>query len=453
MTLFTGTSTIKGTVNDGMDAAVALSIGRYLGLRHKAPVALASDTRPSARMIRSAVMAGLMSAGVDVYDLGTAPTPVLQYYVKTHPGIHGGVMVTASFEILELNGIKAISADGTDDIAFEDLTAESLEGIGNQCVPGNEVGERIDVEDRFSDYIRSIISAVDVEAIKAAHLKVCLDCVNGTAFLAAPLLLKELDVACTTVDAGTYGTGVSFFDDDTKERFGNITCDLGADLGVMIDMDADRCLFFTGDGSPVSPDKSFAVILKKVLSQRRGKVVMPVNLSSLIEDVIAEGGGLLKTCAVSERKVAKKVADQGAVIGGDSYGCLVFPEHQFCSDGLMMLAKMLECIATSGPLSRQTEDMPSYFIERVDVECPEDSKNELIQRFKESCGDVRLDTTDGVKMYTADGWVLVRPAEMRSMIRVYAQAMDPIVASQRASDVAKSIGSLIETAVADPTSE
>ena len=171
-----GTNGIRGVANEYLSCELALQVGKAIAtVLGPGPIAMAMDTRVSSPMVRSSVASGLMAMGVDVYDLGMVPTPALQYFVKCHDGVTGGVMITASHNPPEFNGIKCISSDGTEcsheeESAIEDAYEEELVGAA-----WDRVGSLTSVPGADEAYIDSGVSKVDVEAIRPADTTVVLD--------------------------------------------------------------------------------------------------------------------------------------------------------------------------------------------------------------------------------------------------------------------------------------
>ncbi|MDR0309882.1 MAG: phosphoglucosamine mutase, partial [Candidatus Methanoplasma sp.] len=200
-----GTNGIRGVINEGMTSDLALHVGKAIGTVMGGTVAIATDTRISADMIRTAVSAGIMSVGVDVLDLGVIPTPALQYYVKTHGNVKGGVMITASHNPPEFNGIKCISQDGTETSREEEEKIEEQYPKDIPCASWNMTGSMSRVSGVAEEYVDAIISMVDADSIRKAGLKVCLDCANGAAYETAPLLLRKLNVRAVTINCNPQG--------------------------------------------------------------------------------------------------------------------------------------------------------------------------------------------------------------------------------------------------------
>ena len=433
MTLF-GINGVRGTANRDLTPEVALQIGKVVGRTFGRRIAVATDARDSADMLRSAVSAGVMASGTDIVDLGILPTPVLQYYVKSHPDITGGIVITASHNPPEHNGFKFIKEDGVEVSREEEQSIESSCETDIPPAPWKEIGEVEAGTGAIVDHVKAVIAHVDAEAIRRANLTVCVDCANGSTCESTPMLLRLLNVRTFTINADPQSESPGRSSEPTEENLGPLmmlTKQVGADLGAAHDADGDRTIFVTEKGEYVMGDISLALIAKSVLSERKGKVITPVSSSSVVEDVVEENGGLLKYTAVGSHTVVRKMEENMAVFGGEENGGLVFPELQLCRDGMMALAKMLECIAKNGPLSQQINTLNRYHDIKISIPCPDDMKMKLLDHFVDGAGDRRVESVDGLKIYFDDGWVLLRPSTTEELFRLYSESRDESVARSR----------------------
>ena len=253
MTLIAGNNTVKGTVNEEMSVEFALKMGKTLGTFYGSPIAVAVDGRNSNMMMKSALMAGIMSVGCDVVDLGMVPTPLIQFYMVLHPEIKGGVTITASFSGLDINGFRVMKSTGIEDPIFEEHSVEEILNHNTQ-VPGLDVGEVYVVTDFTEKYVDYILSEVDEEIIRNAHLKVCVDCRNNVVANIVSNILMRLSIECITI-----GGDSSAVDEARMVKLGHVVKGQGMDLGVSLEMDADHCLFTTAEGTPVQGDTPGAV--------------------------------------------------------------------------------------------------------------------------------------------------------------------------------------------------
>lgn len=430
-----GTNGVRGIINDDMTSELGLRLGKAIGEFFGGSVAIASDTRVSGDMIKSAVSAGLMAAGCRVLDLGTIPTPAIQYFVKTHDHVSGGVMITASHNPPEFNGIKCIAADGTELHRSDEEQIERKYEEDVQCKPWSEVGTRDEVLGAADSYVDAIISRVESEKIRSANLVAVLDCANGASYYTAPLLLSKLNVRAITINANPQGEFPGHPSEPTEENLATlieITKHAKANIGIAHDGDADRTVFITDQGNFVSGDKSLALMAGMAVSKKGGgKVITPVSSSSMVEDVVIKAGGEVIYTAVGSPVVARKMIDTDAIFGGEENGGLIFPEQQYCRDGAMTAAKMLEYIAKNGSLQEGIDALPAYFTDKRKLECPADLREVLMEHLKGINASRRTDSTDGLKIIYPDGWALLRPSGTEQIFRIYSEAKDPETAEKR----------------------
>lgn len=442
-----GTNGVRGVANEGLSCELALQLGKSIGKVLGPTVALAYDTRVSSQMIRDAVRAGLASVGTDVRDLGMVPTPALQHYVKVRPELTGGVMITASHNPPEYNGIKCISADGTECSHEEERRIEDLYDTVIGCVPWDSIGKVREVEGAADEYVDSVASKVDASAIRGAGLTVCVDCANGASVHTTPALMSRLGVRAITLNGNPQGEFPGHPSEPTEENLAalkRMVVDTGADLGIAHDGDADRCVFVASDGRFVSGDLALALLARNEIGPLGGgRVMVTVATSKVVEDTVAACGGETVYTAVGSPIVAREMIASGGVFGGEENGGLIFADHQYCRDGAMGAAKMLECIARNGPLSSQVDSLPRYRTIKRAVACPEGLKDRVVEAVCANHSDGRIDRRDGLRIDYDDGWVLLRPSGTEPKFRVYSESMDDAVAQRRSDEFVGEVEDLV----------
>ncbi len=437
MTKMFGTNGVRGVVNQDMNSNLALQMGKAIGAVNPGPYAIATDTRYTCDMIRSAVSSGLMSVGCDVLLLGAMPTPALQYYVKT-PNVAGGVMITASHNPPEFNGIKVIASDGTEATTEQEASIEAKYDEIIPCVGWASVGTCTEVSGAADDYVDSIVSKLDVDLIREAELTVILDCTNGASFYTSPLLLRKLGVRAITINGNPQGEFPGHPSEPTEENLQDLMKMVRdtpeAVLGIAHDGDADRCVFVDGDGNYVPGDKTLAILGSSIVKQNgEGTVVTPVATSSVIDDAVGKVGGEVVRTAVGSPKVARKMMETGGLFGGEENGGLIFADHQYCRDGGMAIGRMLESIINIGPLKDQVAALTPFYTVKKKIVCPDHLKEEVLKYLDKNTEDVNKDTTDGLKLLFDNGWVLARASGTEPIFRVYAESTDKAVAEELAS--------------------
>lgn len=442
-----GTNGVRGVVNEFMDGQLALEVGKAIGTFMKGRVAIGCDSRTSADMVKSACAAGLMAAGADVLDLGLLPTPALQFFVKNE-NVAGGVMITASHNPPEFNGIKAIDCDGTEMPREKEVAIESIYFQKRFSNPDwRKVGVSAPSAGAIASYQNAVLAKVDRKEIQKAGLKVVLDCANGAGSVCSPHILEELGVRTITLNCNPLGTFPGHPSEPTEEHLKDLMAmvrETGANLGIAHDGDADRTIFVDDNGKFVYGDKSLAVIAGAMVAENGGgTVVTPVSTSLCVEEVVKCSGGELVYTRVGAPIVARKMIEIDALFGGEENGGLIFPQHQYCRDAAMTAAKMIEVLAVEGPLSSLLQKVPNYCLDKRKLVCPESAKEVVLKAVCEAFAEQRVDTTDGVKVFFEGGWTLIRPSGTEPIFRIYSEGRTEQSAQQIADHCEKVVREIL----------
>ena len=458
MTRLFGTNGIRGVVNQDMNSSLALGIGQAWGTYLKRTVshptcAIGTDARLSNHMLKSAVIAGMLSTGCDMVDVGLVPTPTLQYTVK-EKHFDAGIVITASHNPPQFNGIKGTAQDGTE------LTKDVEEAIEQiyfskrftHC-NWNEVGTASTLAGAIDLYIEGILSKIDVPKIKKHRFHVALDCGNGAGSLVAPMLLKKLGCTVTEMNCEPDGTFPGRHSEPIPENLTALMKNVPerhASFGVGLDGDADRAIFIDEHGSYIWGDKSLSLVGKYITKKKKGGVtVTPVTTSTCFEEVIRKNNGKVIYTKVGSPIVAAVMKQTHAVFGGEENGGLIFPEFQYCRDAAMSLATILEILATEQkPLSELIAEIPSYDMFKTKIPCPNEKKEQVINLLEDDIEKhheiTHIDRTDGIKLYMKDSWVLMRPSGTEPIFRVYVEAKEKHHAEKIALFYKNLVDSLIQ---------
>lgn len=460
MTRLFGTNGIRGIVNQEMNGELALGIGKAWGtyLKRTVPrprVVIGTDARLSSHMLKSAISAGLLSTGCDVVDVGLVPTPALQYTVK-EKRFDAGVIITASHNPPQFNGIKGAASDGTE---LSKDVEEAIEKIffsqQYSLSDWRSVGTYSTWDGAIDLYIKGILSSVDVACIKKQRFHVVLDCGNGAGGLVAPLLLKKLGCRVTELFCEPDGTFPGHNSEPIPENLTTLmktVPKVHASFGVAQDGDADRAIFIDENGNYIWGDKSLSLVGKHITKNSKDCItVTPVTTSTCFEDVIRANGGSVIYTKVGSPIVARVMKEKNAVFGGEENGGLIFPVLQYCRDSAMSLAKILEILAKEKrSLSELVAEIPSYEMYKTKIECPNEKKervmNLVVEQMKDDKDVVNIDRTDGVKLYVKGGWVLMRPSGTEPIFRVYVEAKGKPRAEQLTITYKNLVESLIQRA-------
>ena len=445
-----GTNGVRGVANKEltveMIARLAAAVGAFLGRE----IAIGRDGRTTSPMFRDAAISGLLSVGCNVHDAGMLPTPTLQHAVK-HNGLDGGIMITASHNPPEFNGIKVIASDGVEiPREHEAEIEETYFGEGPEPSPWDTIGS-IGTLQVLEAYNEAVKSHVDAAAIREAGLKIAIDPGNGVAALTAPEIARDLGCNVYTVNVNVNGR---FPGRDSEPRPDNLdglkrlVRASGADLGIAFDGDGDRSMFVDEKGEVQWGDRSVALLAKDFMAKNPGeRVVSAVNSSKVLDDVVTAAGGSVVRTKVGSVVISRVMVDQGIMFGGEENGGIMYGPHLQVRDGSMAMALMLEIMAKAEkPLSELFDELPRYHQLKDRVPCPEELKERALEALRGSVDAPEVGTIDGVKLGYEDGsWILFRPSGTEPVFRIYAEAGSPERVAELVDEHKALIASVIES--------
>jgi phosphomannomutase/phosphoglucomutase len=447
-----GTNGIRGLVNveltPEMVIKVGCSIGTFFGRKN---LLVGYDARTSGPMFARAVVSGLTATGCNVFFAGMAPTPALQYAVKNHK-MDGGVIITASHNPPEYNGIKVIWSDGIETSHEQEVEIENIY-FDNKIVfaEWDKLGTLRELPGINDEYIQAIEKQVNPAKIAERHFHVVVDAANSVGGLTAPPLLRELGCKVTSINANIDGTFPGRLPEPRPESLTDLSSTvkaIGADLGVAFDGDADRSIFVDENGVIYWGDKTFAVIIKQFLIKNPGaKIVTPVSSSTLIKDTVQAYKGELIWTKVGSVTVSQKMKELNAKLGGEENGGVFYGPHQAVRDGAMTTVLLLNIMAETGEkLSKLVAEQPQYFIEKGKIECPDEKKEVLLQKLFEQVKGENISTIDGVKIWFSDNSaILIRPSGTEPVFRLYAEAKSQEKALKLVEDYSSRLKKILET--------
>ena len=433
MSLF-GTNGVRGIANEYLNPELTFNLARSLGtyMGSKGTVAIGCDTRISGQMLKSAAISGALSTGLNVIDVGVVPTPSIQYYVRDYAD--AGIIITASHNPREYNGIKFISGDGSEFPRDGEKNIEKIYYSKKYSLASWEKTGNFRVDPVVNEYYtKNIIHSVDAENIRIHRFKVVADTGCGAGSLTLPFLLRDLGCQVLTLGAQPDGTFPWRNPEPTPEALTellNLVKITGADMGVAHDGDADRIVFIDENGVFINDEVLLAMMAKYMLEHESGPLVTPVSSSQRMSDVANEAGVELYWTAVGSINVARKMMEINAIFGGEGNGGLIFPKHQYCRDGAMACAKILEILASGKRLSELAKSVPEYFNAKTKI--PSKNPQATMERviLKASELGFKIDTTDGIKIWYEDGWVLIRPSGTEPFFRIFAEAKKQLRAEE-----------------------
>lgn len=448
------------------DLAMGLgrAIGDWLGEDDPWPLAgarpcvvLGRDARGSGEMLQSACAAGLLAAGCDVLDAGVAPTPAIQYSVRQLGEVDLGVIITASHNPAAFNGLKVCRGDGREAEPEQEERIEARYfGEPPRGLSWRDHGALRLLDGVLARYEDAVAAQVDVEKIRAKAPVVVVDTANGAACVSLPRLLGRIGCRVVSLNAHPDSAFPGHPSEPTEEYSGDVQALVkrhGALCGVMVDGDGDRAVFLDENGRFVAGEKSLALLAADtVKKQGGGTVCTPVSSSSVVDLAVREAGGVTRYCVVGSPKVARAMVDSDAVFGGEENGGIIMPEHQHTRDGAIAAARLIELLVVSGrPLSQVVAALPKRAMLKRKVQVPAEGMTSLVRAFADHAeagslpGEykkVRVDGTDGVKLYMEGGWVLVRASGTEPLVRLYSEAETEELAAAMADTFETFLGEL-----------
>ena len=422
-----GTDGVRGIANEKLDVELALAISRAAGIiiksqsTEKPKVIVGRDTRLSGTMLEAAVAAGLSSVGCDVELLGIVPTPAVAYLVKKL-GVSGGVMITASHNPYQYNGIKYFGSTG---FKLSDEQEERIEGIvldGSEPIefaPTEEIGRITRNKKAVDFYIEHIAGAVgDLSGIKIA-----VDCANGASYYTAKRVFEKVNAEATFLNCEPDGTNVNRECGSLYTAgLGKYVKENGFDIGVAFDGDADRCLAVDENGELIDGDMFMAILAERFAKEGRleKNIFIPTIMSNMGLFKFAEEHGM--SCyptKVGDRYVLESLLKLGASLGGEQSGHIIIPEYMTTGDGELSALMLIESMKLSGKKASELKKIMTVYPQvMVNIEATPEMKERLNDAEVKSYLDIETGRLEG------DGRILVRPSGTEPLIRIMIEGKD-----------------------------
>jgi phosphomannomutase/phosphoglucomutase len=446
-----GTNGVRGVANVEITPQFAIDLGASIGTFFDGgKLLVARDGRTSSVMLLEATVSGLMQTGCNVFDIGMAPTPALQYITQSS-NVDGAVMITASHNPPEYNGIKVIDKDGIELERQKEVEIERIYAAkGWKPKDWKSLGTRASRSGALDEYKEAIKRHVSEERIRSASLKVVVDPGNGVGALVTPYLLRELGCRVYTINANVDG---EFPGRLPEPAIGNLTTlcaavkAFGADLGVAHDGDADRAIFVDETGTAHWGDRSVALTEKYFLLENKGEtIVTPVSSSMAIEEIAEAYGGKVVRTPVGSINVSRTMQRIGAKFGGEENGGIFYGPHIAVRDGAMAASLIVDIMSKTGkPLSTLLSELPRHYSSKSKVACPNAAKDKVLEKLRQETEKLKVETLDGVKIRFEDGsWILIRPSGTEPIFRLFAEAKTNERASALVEEYSQIVGRIVK---------
>jgi phosphomannomutase len=424
--LIVSVSGIRGIVGRGLTAEAATAFAAALAAHTQGGlIVLSRDGRPSGAVLRHAVLAGLLTSGCPVADLGIAPTPTCGLAVRRLQAA-GAIQITASHNPAPWNGLKLFGPDGSVLTADEGQQVRALFDAGTRaCAAWNEMGHVAQILDADSWHRDLILELVDVPRIRERQYRAFLDANGGAGGPAGTRLLEAL--GCSIVGHGCDANGLFEHEPEpTGENLrsiGPLVAASGCDLGFALDPDADRLALIDETGRHIGEEYTLALAVRFRLQQERGPVVINMSTSRVVEDIARAFGCPCERSAVGEANVAEKMRALGAVIGGEGNGGVIDPRVGYVRDPFIGMGLILNLMADTGrKLSELVAELPAYHIIKDKYDVAPERLTGLFAALPARWPQAKLNRLDGLRMEWDDRWVHVRPSNTEPIVRIIAEA-------------------------------
>lgn len=422
MRKYFGTDGVRGVANTELTCDLAYKLGRAGGFvlakgKEKVKVIVGKDTRISGDMLEAALISGLMSVGCDVITVGVVPTPAVAYLTRKY-GADCGVVISASHNPVEYNGIKFFNKDGyklDDELELNiEQYIEDIDKVDYHPI-GCKVGKKIHKHDAQRDYIEYLKSIINVDF---KGLKVVLDCANGAAYNVAPTVFDELGASVITINSEPDGNNINDKCGSTHpQSLQKAVLAHKADLGLAYDGDADRLIAVDENGNIVDGDH--IMILSAIHLKNKNKLAqdtLVVTVMSNIGLTIAakEHGVNLATTAVGDRYVLEEMKKSGYNLGGEQSGHMIFLDYNTTGDGVLSSLVLAQIVLEEGQgLSKLASVMTQYPQVLVNARIKNENKNRYMEY-----PEIRSEIERIEKLLDGSGRVLIRPSGTEPLVRV-----------------------------------
>ena len=444
-----GTDGVRGRIFDQLTPELALKLGMAIGtfFGEGSSILVGRDSRAGGDALLRAVTAGLLASGARVRLVsngGYAPTPAIQFAAKTL-GYDGAVIVTASHNPPEYNGVKVVGPLGVEIDRESERRIEEIYFEGRfRLVPWSRALHDAGIEDRVIEvYVNDVVENVDAPLIRSKGYRVLVDCANNVSSLTTPRILRRLGVKAYTIACNL--DPVPYREPEptpsSLAEAARVVTALGLDLGVGHDGDGDRAILIDERGEAWWGDRS-GTLLSAYIAEHKLKnaprvVVTAVSSSRIVSDYLEPRGIKVEWTPVGSINISYKLLRDGGLAGFEENGGFIYPPHLLARDGGMTLALFLEMMAREGARASELfARLPRYYAVKKKVPMPREKALRVVEKIKEIYSaqpGVKVITVDGVRVEGDDYWFLVRPSGTEPVLRIMVEARDRARAEEIAS--------------------
>lgn len=439
-----GTDGVRGIANSELTIELAMKLGQagaYVLTKenaHKPTIIVGCDTRISGGMLANALMAGICSVGANAIYLGVLPTPAVAYLTRKYK-VDAGVVISASHNPMEFNGIKFFNSEGykLSDSLEDEIEALINNQMTNISMPiGGEIGRVEYKYDAKDDYVKFAKSVVNVDL---TGIKIVIDCAEGAAYYTAVETLKGLGADVVSIHINPDGTNINSNCGSThmEELKARVVYEKAA-LGLAFDGDADRLLAVDENGKLVDGDELMAICgyYLKETNRLKNNTIVATVMSNLGFMLMGQKNGLnIEQTKVGDRYVLERMIEIGANLGGEQSGHIIFLDENTTGDGLISALHLLEVIVnTKKPLSELASIMEVMPQALVNAKVPTHKKDKYMEYPEIAEAIQRIE-----ERFAGEGRVLIRPSGTEPMVRVMIEGKDQEIIEREATDLAELI--------------
>jgi phosphomannomutase len=429
-------SGVRGIVGENLTVSIAAEYGcafgtflkdRYASLNKKLSVCIGRDSRPSGQMLKSAVTAGLCSAGIDIIDLGIVSTPGVSVMVKDL-GCVGGVIITASHNPVQYNGIKLLLDNGI--APPPDAAAQIRQYFSNRHFAHADsihCGKITSNDQTDAVHITKVLALVDKKTIAAKNFRVVLDSVNGAGGRVAQKILAELGCIVSAINdepTGLFAHTPEPLAENLRDLCKQVTAEK-ADLGFALDPDADRLAIVDENGTYIGEEYTLALAAKFVFSKKNGTAATNLSTSRMIDDIAQKAGGRVIRTAVGEANVAAAMLEHNCIIGGEGNGGVIDLRVSPVRDSLVGIAFVLQLMAETGKtISELVGEIGGYYTIKDKFAVEQSQVQQILESAKNEFAYAIDSDIDGYRFVFQDGWLHIRASNTEPIMRVIVEAKD-----------------------------
>ena len=450
-----GTNGVRGVFGKELTLHLIVDLSYSLATYFKkGPIIIGYDGRKSSPILSKIVSSVINSAGIDIGNAGLVPTPCLQYATK-RVGYNGGIMITASHNPPEYNGIKPTANDGVEISREDELKVEDVY-YSKRFSKIDGFGRDFTNETIIDSYIEAVLSLVNVEKIRQRKFTVAMDIGNGAQARVAPVLLNKLGCKLITINGNIDGDFPGRGSEPTPENLKTLSSmvkNSEADFGVAYDGDGDRSLFCDEEGKVHWGDMVGTAIVRYLLKtkHRGAEVVCPINTTMALSLVAKEADSKVIHTKVGSVEVSREMLRRKSFIGLEDNGGFMYGKLNEVRDGAMTTALVLEMLSLSNKeeqtLSHTISLLPKIFQYKTKFRCPtKQIANTIVTMCIEHGSPKKIETLDGAKIWIdEDTWIMVRPSGTEPFVRMYAESVDSSLLNSKVSEYRRLIESKIST--------